>query len=149
KPALTHSLWLLVLLKLVTPPLLPVALPWSWDEPEPAAAVKPAPAAPAPPILIAQAQPALTALEPNPQVRKTNIKEVGDPRAIGKKCKEPAKDASKPAASDAESVVIAQEVIPTEPVVEIAAPAPMPAPESASPPPVRLRDLAPFFGTLW
>ena len=28
RPALTHALWLLVLLKLVTPPLLPVALPW-------------------------------------------------------------------------------------------------------------------------
>src|SRR5262245_21356051 len=31
RPALTHSLWLLVLLKLVTPPLMPVQLPWSLD----------------------------------------------------------------------------------------------------------------------
>jgi beta-lactamase regulating signal transducer with metallopeptidase domain len=29
RPALAHALWLLVLLKLVTPPLLPVSLPWS------------------------------------------------------------------------------------------------------------------------
>src|SRR5437879_6255717 len=29
RPALTHALWLLVLLKLVTPPLVPVQLPWS------------------------------------------------------------------------------------------------------------------------
>jgi beta-lactamase regulating signal transducer with metallopeptidase domain len=28
RPALAHGLWLLVLLKLVTPPLLPVAVPW-------------------------------------------------------------------------------------------------------------------------
>src|SRR5262249_5951014 len=28
RPAVRHGLWLLVLLKLVTPPLLPVALPW-------------------------------------------------------------------------------------------------------------------------
>src|SRR5437868_1875420 len=28
RPALTHVLWLLVLLKLVTPPLLSVAIPW-------------------------------------------------------------------------------------------------------------------------
>src|SRR3954469_14172856 len=28
RPALVHSLWLLVLLKLLTPPLLPVPLPW-------------------------------------------------------------------------------------------------------------------------
>src|SRR5262245_38164280 len=31
RPALTHALWLLVLLKLVTPPLVPVQLPWSLD----------------------------------------------------------------------------------------------------------------------
>jgi beta-lactamase regulating signal transducer with metallopeptidase domain len=29
RPALAHALWLLVLLKLVTPPLLPVSLPWT------------------------------------------------------------------------------------------------------------------------
>src|SRR5436190_8396311 len=28
RPALTHGLWLLVLLKLVTPPLLTVRIPW-------------------------------------------------------------------------------------------------------------------------
>src|SRR5436305_820920 len=28
RPALTHGLWLLVLLKLVTPPLLSLAIPW-------------------------------------------------------------------------------------------------------------------------
>jgi beta-lactamase regulating signal transducer with metallopeptidase domain len=28
RPAIVHSLWLLVLLKLVTPPLIPVSLPW-------------------------------------------------------------------------------------------------------------------------
>src|SRR5438874_1563645 len=32
RPALTHSLWLLVLLKLVTPPIIPLALPWPADE---------------------------------------------------------------------------------------------------------------------
>jgi bla regulator protein blaR1 len=31
QPALTHVLWVLVLLKLITPPLVPVALPWSGD----------------------------------------------------------------------------------------------------------------------
>src|SRR5215471_15146516 len=29
RPALSHALWLLVLLKLVTPPFFQVALPWS------------------------------------------------------------------------------------------------------------------------
>src|SRR5689334_17777522 len=58
KPALTHALWLLVLLKLVTPPLLPVAipLPWARAEAEPPPAVEPPPAAPEP-ILVAQAPP--------------------------------------------------------------------------------------------
>src|SRR6516225_4597300 len=32
RPALTHALWILVILKLVTPPLIQVPLPW----PEPA-----------------------------------------------------------------------------------------------------------------
>lgn len=43
RPALTHRLWLLVLLKLITPPLVPVHLPWAVPA-EPAVA---APAAPA------------------------------------------------------------------------------------------------------
>jgi beta-lactamase regulating signal transducer with metallopeptidase domain len=43
RPALAHALWLLVLLKLVTPPLLPVAVP------RPAAAARDAVAAGAPP----------------------------------------------------------------------------------------------------
>jgi beta-lactamase regulating signal transducer with metallopeptidase domain len=45
RPALTHALWLLVLLKLVTPPLLSVPLPWS----DPLAAAPQTAAAPAPP----------------------------------------------------------------------------------------------------
>jgi beta-lactamase regulating signal transducer with metallopeptidase domain len=32
RPALTHRLWVLVLLKLLTPPLVPFALPWPTDE---------------------------------------------------------------------------------------------------------------------
>src|SRR2546422_734012 len=33
RPALTHALWLLVLVKLLTPPFLPVTVPWPvrWD----------------------------------------------------------------------------------------------------------------------
>src|SRR5499425_77416 len=41
RPALAHALWLLVLLKLVTPPLVPVAVPWPL--PVPAADDPPAP----------------------------------------------------------------------------------------------------------
>ena len=41
RPALVHSLWLLVLLKLITPPLVPLQIvPW----PEQAAVEEPAPA---------------------------------------------------------------------------------------------------------
>jgi beta-lactamase regulating signal transducer with metallopeptidase domain len=43
RPALTHALWLLVLLKLVTPPLLSVPLPW------PSLALGPTPSAEVPP----------------------------------------------------------------------------------------------------
>jgi WD40 repeat protein/beta-lactamase regulating signal transducer with metallopeptidase domain len=41
RPAVAHALWLLVLVKLVTPPFFPVALPWLPADPPPA----PAPAA--------------------------------------------------------------------------------------------------------
>jgi hypothetical protein len=44
KPALRHALWLLVLLKLVTPPLLPVPiLPWKADEDEPSSPTRSTP----------------------------------------------------------------------------------------------------------
>src|SRR5437879_1834094 len=46
RPALTHGLWLLVLLKLVTPPLFP--LPLAWLPAEPAAP----PAPPAEPVYL-------------------------------------------------------------------------------------------------
>ena len=35
RPALAHALWLLVLLKLITPPFLPVTLPWPAAGPTP------------------------------------------------------------------------------------------------------------------
>src|SRR4051812_44925174 len=46
RPALAHALWLLVLLKLVTPPLFNVTPPWLPAEPRPAqqAEAMPAPA---------------------------------------------------------------------------------------------------------
>src|SRR5262245_60623756 len=44
RPAVVHGLWLLVLLKLITPPLVSIPLPWpAADEPSPAAAPAPAP----------------------------------------------------------------------------------------------------------
>ena len=36
RPAVRHSLWLLVLLKLVTPPLVPVQIPWPLESNSPA-----------------------------------------------------------------------------------------------------------------
>src|SRR5262245_3323910 len=104
RPALTHSLWLLVLLKLVTPPLLPVScLPSSWwAEPEPAAVVKPSVPVPPAPVIVAQAPFTNLVSEPAPPQRKTNIKEVGDPKAIGQKFKEAAKEAANPAMPPAE-----------------------------------------------
>src|SRR5439155_11750010 len=58
RPALTHSLWLLVLLKLVTPPLMPVQLPWSLDS------VTETPV-PAPKEIVANHEPIETAAEPD------------------------------------------------------------------------------------
>ena len=43
RPALVHSLWLLVLLKLVTPPLVPVSLSWLGALEVPALASNPSP----------------------------------------------------------------------------------------------------------
>jgi len=64
RPALVHGLWLLVLLKLVTPPLVPVPINWP-APPEPQAAA-PAPAAEpgdAPPSAEAAPEPATEAVE--------------------------------------------------------------------------------------
>jgi hypothetical protein len=41
RPALVHGLWLLVLLKLITPPLVAAPLPWPAPTPEPVATVAP------------------------------------------------------------------------------------------------------------
>jgi beta-lactamase regulating signal transducer with metallopeptidase domain len=49
RPAVAHGLWLLVLLKLVTPPLLPVALPWPSGVDPPSERISPAALAPAVP----------------------------------------------------------------------------------------------------
>src|SRR3954469_20600394 len=55
RPALAHALWLLVLLKLVTPPLFNVNLPWLPAEPapeaKPVAQAEPAPLTPSPTFL--------------------------------------------------------------------------------------------------
>jgi bla regulator protein BlaR1 len=50
RPALRHALWLLVLLKLITPPLVPLSLPWPrTEEAEPATAEPPPPTVTLPP----------------------------------------------------------------------------------------------------
>ncbi len=83
RPAVAHGLWLLVLLKLVTPPLLPVALPWpaganppaeegthaAQPPAAPAAAEAPAPAVERPPptvgpVVIAEPPAPPAAVEP-------------------------------------------------------------------------------------
>lgn len=47
RPALTHALWVLVFIKLITPPLFPVALPWPVEAPgEIPVAAAPMPVAP-------------------------------------------------------------------------------------------------------
>jgi beta-lactamase regulating signal transducer with metallopeptidase domain/TolA-binding protein len=70
RPALAHALWLLVLLKLITPPLFPVRLPWAdplaaapeqAEDPIPAAATRRLPVRLAPP---ASDLPAAGALPP-------------------------------------------------------------------------------------
>src|SRR4051794_39295662 len=81
RPALTHCLWVLVLLKLVTPPLLPVSVLPSWGEAE--AAAEPAPPPPESAVVVQVLIPAPQP-EPTPPVRRQLINEVGNPAAIGK-----------------------------------------------------------------
>src|SRR5437868_4222615 len=57
RPALTHCLWLLVLVKLVTPPLFPLSLPWL--PAEAAAESAPAPEAAAPVVVTGFVEPEL------------------------------------------------------------------------------------------
>src|SRR5205823_2238744 len=98
RPALTHGLWLLVLLKLVTPPLLPVSCLPSWAEPEPAAAVvEPAAPAPAPAPVPVVVQVTPRPAEPAPELprRQSNVKELkDDPKAAAaRRFKESAEEA--------------------------------------------------------
>jgi beta-lactamase regulating signal transducer with metallopeptidase domain len=65
RPALTHCLWLLVLLKLVTPAVVPVHLPWS-VAPEPAGAA-PVPRVDVPGVAAIDQGPVLT---PAPEVER-------------------------------------------------------------------------------
>src|SRR5579885_1756192 len=156
RPALTHSLWLLVLLKLVTPPLVPVSvLPssWSQERAEAAPAVRPTPPAPEPPVVVVQAPLPPTVTEPAPAVRRSNVKEVGDPKAIARRFNESAKEA---AAMTAPAIVDAappQAPVTPAPVEVVAPPpAPEPAPALPAPPepqPVLFQDLAPLIGLFW
>jgi beta-lactamase regulating signal transducer with metallopeptidase domain len=78
RPALLHSLWLLVLIKLITPPFLPLSFTWL-RTPEPSAAVNPASLADAPLPAIPVPPPApsvavyQTPLAPLPPVERADI----------------------------------------------------------------------------
>src|SRR3954447_23893132 len=67
RPALVHSLWVLVLIKLVTPPLVPLPVP-GWRQPAAQASPAPAPAgeAAAGPLALAPV-PLPPAEEPRPE----------------------------------------------------------------------------------
>jgi beta-lactamase regulating signal transducer with metallopeptidase domain len=81
RPALAHGLWLLVLLKLLTPPLWQVPVPWPEGGPPPAAAESPpalpadtttaaaAPAAPGEPFALPEPVVPAVALPPRPAPR--------------------------------------------------------------------------------
>jgi beta-lactamase regulating signal transducer with metallopeptidase domain len=72
RPALCHSLWLLVLLKLLVPPLLPLPLPW------PAKLAEPSPVAeglPAPP----EAQPGRVSADAGVEPRPVHPDDLGEP----------------------------------------------------------------------
>lgn len=71
RPAVMHSLWLLVLLKLVTPPLWPVHLAWPVSV-QHAAAIQapPAPAQPEPALPMALREPAAVAESSLPELRR-------------------------------------------------------------------------------
>ena len=70
RPALVHSLWLLVLLKLLTPPLVPLSLPWLASEPPPPAAVEPAPELPR--MALGPVAPEPVRDAPPPRARRVN-----------------------------------------------------------------------------
>jgi beta-lactamase regulating signal transducer with metallopeptidase domain len=76
RPALAHGLWLLVLLKLVTPPLVPVRVPWP-DAPE--AAAPAGRSAEPPPAVLLLGPPARDVPEPGDAVREEAPPAVAPP----------------------------------------------------------------------
>ena len=71
RPALAHGLWLLVLLKLLTPPLWRVPVPW------PAAVAEPAGAAPAPPVIPGERTADVPGASPSPEAAEPCIRLPG------------------------------------------------------------------------
>jgi WD40 repeat protein/beta-lactamase regulating signal transducer with metallopeptidase domain len=79
RPALIHSLWLLVLLKLVTPPLVPLPIPWlAGPTPEPVVVVIPPPPEPDEPEItqVALAPPPAPAAEILPAPATMRIEQL-------------------------------------------------------------------------
>ncbi len=86
RPALTHTLWLLVLLKLVTPPLVPFSLPWPAGD----AAGPPGEEAPAPPVAEVDAPPAADLDLPPAEVSAEGPAPAADPVDAGPRAAAPA-----------------------------------------------------------
>jgi WD40 repeat protein/beta-lactamase regulating signal transducer with metallopeptidase domain len=83
RPALVHSLWLLVLIKLVTPPLVALPLPIAWPEQPAAPNVTPAPET----IPVALAEPPAPPVKDQPAPRLRNrlakVRDFQGPDAAG------------------------------------------------------------------
>jgi WD40 repeat protein/beta-lactamase regulating signal transducer with metallopeptidase domain len=140
RPALSHGLWLLVLLKLVTPPLLPLSLPWLPAEPRRAPL-----RAPAAPI----------------EVTAVGEPEIAGPPTPGDVWSEMARQKAKAAALKAQQAALpaVPEGVKNDPPEEAVAalppqppPPPVPAPPAAEappPPPPDTASPATILGLVW
>jgi beta-lactamase regulating signal transducer with metallopeptidase domain len=105
RPALSHALWLLVLLKLITPPLVVVPVHWPESEPAPAAA-GPAAVQGKQPLVVAESVPVKAARLPDADV------EVGD--------NEPDPPVVEPPGGDQQPPAEQRAAVPVAPVVPLA-----------------------------
>lgn len=134
RPALVHALWLLVLVKLVTPSLVPVPVPWWREPPPPVAKRKPVPR-PAPVLLVQALEQPQPPMPMPPMTLFTKIEDLagGMPPFL-------------PAFPPVPPPFV------VEPPVVVAAGPPLPPPEPVVETPAedtRLRDAARLLGVVW
>jgi len=156
RPALVHALWALVLVKLLTPPIIPLPVLAPLPEPraeQAAPAEEPTPSTPMPRVELAVARPQPEPELPPPMPPGMKIEELIPELMKIARGEAPMRPLLMPPLPEAQPpAAITREAPPTQAAPTLApAVVPKPAPRPAPAPPKgpRWQDVAAFLGTVW